>query len=138
MTEATIRHMAIELAGKFYEQERSAVFRKAFPTVQHYLKGWEVVAEGAVKKVPSGWMHHVILARRVLVEMLKDNRVAEAMKERIAAALIEDRGKSVKFGQRVAQRMEREQDEKRQSRKKSGVEPRTLRRNGGARTQVSG
>lgn len=103
--EATIRSTARELAGKFYEQNRSPQFRYAFPTVECYLGGWQRVADGAIKKVPPGWMHHVVLARRMLVEMLRqpDARVSPHLKEKIADALIEDRGKSKRFGLKVAQ-----------------------------------
>ena len=103
--EATIRHQARELAGAFYEQNRSPRFRAAFPTVECYLGGWQRVADGTLKKVPPGWMHHVVLARRLLVEMLRqpDSRVSPFLKEKIADALIEDRGKSQRFGLKVTQ-----------------------------------
>ncbi len=106
--QALIKSQATELAGVFYEQERSPKFRKAFPTLKHYMGGWQVVADGALKKVSPGWMHHVILARRLLVEMLKkpDAVVSPAMKERIYDALLEDRGKSQRFGLKVHQRMQ--------------------------------
>ena len=108
--EATIKKMATELAGVFYEQERSPRFRKAFPTLKNYMGGWQVVADGAVKKTSPGWMHHVVLARRVLTEMLKkpDAVVSPAMKERIYDALLEDRGKSQRFGLKVHQRMQQD------------------------------
>lgn len=105
--EATIKSMATELAGVFYEQNRSPAFRKAFPTWEAYKGGWQVVGEGQVKKIPPGWMHFVVLARRVLVEMLKqpDEQVSAVMKERIADALIEDHGKAERHGLKVHQRM---------------------------------
>lgn len=109
--EPTIKAMAEELAGKFYEESaRSNRFRKAFPTWEHYKKGWQVVADGAVKKIPPGWMHHVKLARRLLAEMLRKPGAAvhPEMKERIAAALIADHGKSQRFGQKLAQYVERD------------------------------
>ena len=108
MVDSTIKSMASELAGAFYEQNRSPRFRKAFPTLKHYMGGWQVVAEGKLKKLSPGWMHHVVLARRVLTEMLKksDVVVSPAMKERIYDALLEDRGKSQRFGLKVHQRMQ--------------------------------
>lgn len=114
MTELTIRTFAVELAGKFYESNRSPQFRAAFPTWEHYRGGWQIVGEGRAKKVPPGWMHHVVLARRLLAEMLKqpDARISPVMKDRIAEALIEDHGKAKAFGKKVHQRMERHDDGK--------------------------
>ena len=121
MTHPLIRSTAKELAGAFYEQNRSERFRYAFPTVEAYLGGWQRVSEGRVKKIAAGWMHHVVLARRLLVEMLKqpDARVTQHMKDQIAEALIEDHGKSQRFGKKIQQRMERD-DDKAQSRLRLG------------------
>lgn len=93
MTEHTVRSMAKELAGTFYEENRSAGFRKAFPTFKHYMRGQWVQADGSIKAYRPGWLHHVALARKVLALMLgkPDSVVSPAMKERIHAALIEDR-----------------------------------------------
>lgn len=106
-----IKDTAIGLAGAFYERERSDRFRRAFPTVQHYLNGYQVInAEGAMKRINRGWMHHVVLARRVLVEMLNqpEGRVTPHMKEEIMAAIVADRGASERFGKRVHQKMSKD------------------------------
>lgn len=90
--ERTVRTMAKELAGTFYEQNRTPGFRKAFPTVKHYMKGLWVQADGQIKVYRPGWLHHVELARKVLRGMLQqpDARVSPAMKERVYDALLED------------------------------------------------
>lgn len=120
--EPTIKALAVELAGAFYEQERSPAFRKAFPTVNHYLKGWQIVGDRQAKKVPAGWLHHTKLARDMLVRMLgqPDARISPAMKERIYDAICEDRGESLRKGQHIHQRMEREKDGKAERRIKTG------------------
>lgn len=113
--EDTIKQQAIELAGAFYEQNRSAKFRFAFPTVDDYLKGrWHKRhQDGSVRvtRYIPGWQHHVALARGMLVKMLTmpDARVSRQMKDRIADALIEDNGKSQKFGKKITQRRERDE-----------------------------
>lgn len=113
--ERLIKEQAIQLAGAFYERNRSNKFRRAYPTVQHYLGGTQVMVNSnfepvRIKIVPKGWMHHVVLARRLLVEMLKqpDGVVTPHMKDEIADALIRDRGKSLRFGKRIHQKMERD------------------------------
>jgi len=108
--EPLIKSMAVELAGQFYERNRSERFRAAFPTWKHYKSGWRIVGENQAKKIPPGWVHFVVLARRLLVEMLKapEARVSTYMKDQIAEALIRDRGASEKFGKRVHQKMEKD------------------------------
>jgi hypothetical protein len=93
MTEHTVRAQAKELAGVFYEDNRSAGFRKAFPTLKHYMRGQWVQSDGSIKNYRPGWLHHVALARKVLALMLgqSDAVVSPVMKERIHASLIEDR-----------------------------------------------
>ena len=80
MTERTIRHLAVELAGEFYDTVRSAekagekvqirkastgrtlqqidplAFGKTFPTVKDYLAGRR---HGRVKHLPNGMVHWV-------------------------------------------------------------------------------
>ena len=114
MTERTIRNLAKELAGIFYESRRTPEFRNgeqlvtvyhdvnvagkmmevpakipfkvAYPTIQHYIRAW--------------WPHFIEPARKMLVAMLAmpDSRVSPLMKERISNALIEDREKELKYG----------------------------------------
>lgn len=97
MTEKTVRSMAKELAGTFYEENRSAGFRKAFPTFKHYMRGQWVQADGSIKNYRPGWLHHVALARKLLAAMLgkPDAVVSQTMKDRIFNALIEDREREV-------------------------------------------
>lgn len=113
MTERTIRTLAKELAGQFYEQKRSDRFRskdaltraktlrqlpdgsvievtvmvpflEAYPTSQHYSKGH--------------WPFFVEAARQCLLTMLAlpDSAVAPALKEAIYAAILEDSEKKNK------------------------------------------
>lgn len=108
--EPTIKAMATELAGVFYEENtRSARFRAAFPTVNDYLMGRWHRSDGTVQRYIPGWQHHVTLARKVLAAMLgqPDSRVSAVMKERIFEALLEDRGRSERFAKKVSQRVER-------------------------------
>lgn len=101
MTEHTVRNMAKELAGKFYESNRSKGFRGAFPSFKHYMRGQWVQADGSIKNYRPGWLHHVALARKCLAAMLgkPEAVVSEAMKQRIHAALIEDRERE--FGRKA-------------------------------------
>lgn len=98
--ERTIRAQAKELAGVFYEDNRSPGFRKAFPTLKDYMKGHWHQPDGRIKLFTPGWHHHVALARKTLAIMLgqPDSRVSPAMKERIFNALIEDREKTYQSG----------------------------------------
>lgn len=85
MTERTIRHLAKELAGTFYEQaggdmfgsapedrERSKRFRQTYPTWKHFKKGLQVQTDGSIKVDKPGWMYFVTIARARMVQMLKD------------------------------------------------------------------
>ena len=85
----TVRMMAKELAGKFYEDNRSPGFRKAFPTFKHYMRGQWVQPDGSIKAYRPGWLHHVRLAYKVLAQMLGDNRVHSNLKWPIYEAVIE-------------------------------------------------
>jgi len=96
MTERTVRSMAKEIAGTFYENNRSVGFRKAFPTFKHYMRGQWVQADGSIKMYRPGWLHHLALARKILAAMLGKTEVSAVMKERIFDALIEDRNREHK------------------------------------------
>ena len=101
MTERTVRSMAKELAGAFYEDNRSPGFRAAFPTFTHYMRGQWVQSDGSIKAYRPGWLHHVDQARKILALMLgkPDAQVSPVMKERIFDALIEDRDRQFKAEQ---------------------------------------
>lgn len=109
MTERTVKEMAKELAGVFYEdQARTPGFRKAFPTLKAYMRGQWHQANGDIKIDKPGWMYHIDLARKMLANMLSkpDSRVSPAMKERIYDAIVEEHSKATspkarKFTQRI-------------------------------------
>lgn len=106
MTERTVRMLAKELAGVFYEQaggdlfgtgpedrERSKRFRETFPTWEHYKKGYAVGADGKVHQTHPGWVFFVDLARKRLVQMLGDP-TKKHLHENIYQALIEEQTKA--------------------------------------------
>jgi hypothetical protein len=98
--------MAKELAGIFYEDNRSPAFRRTFPTLKAYMRGqWHQNGDIVINK--PGWMYHVDLARKVLVQMLSqsDEKVSSIMKERIYEALIEEHNKQSQ-AKKVLQRKE--------------------------------
>ena len=92
MTEHTIRMMAKELAGIFYEDNRSPAFRRTFPTLKAYMRGQWHQADGQLVITKPGWMYHVDMARKILGTMLTmpDSKVSALMKERIYDALLEE------------------------------------------------
>lgn len=107
MTVKLLRDMAKELAGSFYEEnERTPGFRQAFPTVKAYLLGRWHQPDGRIKQDKPGWIHHVVLARKLLALMLGQPSVTEHMKNEIYQALMEDRDQSTRKGaQNITQRM---------------------------------
>lgn len=107
MTERTIRTLAKELASIFYteaggdlfgtapeDRARSKRFRETFPTLEHYLKGYQVSKDGRIKTDQPGWKYHVTLARARLVQMLQDPMIKPGVKEGIYKALLEEHDKS--------------------------------------------
>lgn len=111
MTERTVKEMAKELAGAFYEDNRSEAFRKAFPTLKAYMRGQWHQPNGDIKIDKPGWMYHVDMARKVLTAMLgqPDATISPAMKERIYDALIEEhRQATAPQAKTVTQRAERQ------------------------------
>lgn len=107
MTERTIRALAKELAGCFYTQaasdlfgsapedrERSARFRATYPSWTHYKKGWQVLPDGRIKQDVPGWLYHVDLAKKRLVQMLGEEKTSDTMKKAIYDALIEEHNKA--------------------------------------------
>lgn len=92
MTDRTLRSMAKELAGIFYEDNRSPAFRQAFPTLKHYMRGQWVQPDGDIKIDKPGWMYHVDLARKCLAHMLTlpDTVVHPNIKQSIYEAFINE------------------------------------------------
>lgn len=102
--ERTVRSMAKELAGVFYEEpRRSPGFRRAFPTFKDYLKGHWHQPDGRIKLFTPGWHHHVALARKALTLMLgqPDSVVSPVIKERVFDSLIEDRKRTYQAGNKT-------------------------------------
>jgi len=77
MTERTVRSVAKELMGTFYEEAggdlfgtapedraRSKAFRETFPTLEHFKKGYQVGKDGRIKRDQPGWKFFVTLAPR--------------------------------------------------------------------------
>lgn len=107
MTERTIRSLAKELAGVFYEQaggdlfgtapedrERSKRFRETYPTWEHYRNGWQARPDGSIKHDQPGWVYFVTLARARLLQMLQDPTKSDVMKQAIFKSLQEEYVKS--------------------------------------------
>lgn len=107
MTERTIRTLAKELAGVFYEQaggdlfgtepadrERSKRFRQTYPTLRHYMEGVQVLPNGQTKIDQPAWVYFVTLARARMVQMLQDPMTKPAVKDGIYKALLEEHEKS--------------------------------------------
>ena len=96
MTEQTVRSVAKEIAGAFYEGNRTPGFRQAFPTLKHFMRGQWVQPDGSIKLYRPGWMHFVDTARKRMAIMLGENTTSEYLKYRIFDALIEDRDREYK------------------------------------------
>ena len=94
MTERTIRSMAKELAGVFYDENRSEGFRRTFPTLKAYMRGQWHKPDGEVLITKPGWVYHIDLARKVLASMLTKSSVSDVMKQRIYDALLEENEKA--------------------------------------------
>lgn len=107
MTERTIRHIAKELAGVFYEQaggdlfgtapadrERSKRFRQTYPTLKDFMRGIQHRPDGSKNIDKPGWLFFVHMARARAVNMLTDPNVSESLKEGIMKALIEENQKA--------------------------------------------
>jgi hypothetical protein len=88
--------MAKELAGVFYESNRSPGFRKAFPNFKNFMRGQWHQADGSIKLYRPGWLHFVALARKRMATILGDKAVHPHIKEAIFNALIEDRNRQFK------------------------------------------
>lgn len=106
MTERTVRSVARELAGVFYEEAgadlfgtepedraRSARFRATYPTIKHYLKGMQVLPDGRIKPDKPGWMYFISLARARMVQILQDPS-KKNLHDAIYKALLEENEKS--------------------------------------------
>ena len=118
MTERTIRSVAKRLASEFYTQsagdtfgtapedrERSKRFRQTYPTLEHYLKGYQVRPDGKIKIDRPGWTYFISLARARMVQMLANSATSATIKEAIYKALLEEHEKSTSpAAQEVLQR----------------------------------
>ena len=109
MTVILISRTAKELAGAFYEQERTPMFRRAYPTAQDYIYGRAHYRDGRVGPVrnpvtgapePPPWTQFVQAAREQLVKMLSDNTVSDHLKARIHEQLVEHAIRGSKAGAR--------------------------------------
>lgn len=97
MTEQTVRSVAKEIAGAFYEEsQRSHAFRQAFPTLQAFMRGQWHQPDGSIKLYRPGWMHFVDTARKRMAQMLGEKGTTEYLKYRIFDALIDDRNRQFK------------------------------------------
>lgn len=107
MTERTIRTLAKQLAGIFYEQaggdlfgtapedrERSKRFRQSYPTLKHYQKGFAVAPDGRLVPGQPAWTYFVTLARARMVQMLQDSNIKPGVADGIYKALLEEHVKS--------------------------------------------
>lgn len=118
MTERTIRNVARELAGAFYEQsagdlfgtapedrERSRRFRETYPTWEHYKTGVQVLPNGRTRQDQAGWIYFISLARARMVQMLSQPGISQSVKDGIYKALLEEHDKSTSpAAQEVLQR----------------------------------
>lgn len=106
MTERTIRTLAKEFAGVFYEQaggdlfgttledrERSRRFRQTYPTWNHYKRGIQVLPDGSTKQDQPGWVYFISVARARMVQMLQDP-TKKNLHDAIYKALLEEHAKS--------------------------------------------
>lgn len=85
MTERTLRHMAKEICGEFYESDRrSARFRALHPDQNRYVKDY--------------WPHFYDLARKMATTMLTLPGVSQHLKDAIYEALLEDKEKAARPG----------------------------------------
>lgn len=107
MTERTIRTLAKQLAGIFYEQAggdlfgnapedraRSKRFRETYPTWEHYKNGVQVLPDGRTRQDQPGWVYFITLARARMVQMLSDPMTKQGVKDGIYEALKEEHLKS--------------------------------------------
>lgn len=90
-------------------------FGKTFPTVKDYLKGRRHgrierkpdgsvfhVDDGSITMDTPGWLYWYELGRQQLTSMLGNPMVHENIKQGIFKALLEDREKQMKYGQRFS------------------------------------
>lgn len=76
------------------DRQRSERFRETYPTLEHFLKGYQVGKDGRIKQDQPGWKYFITLARARMVQMLQDNSVKDGIKEGIYKALLEEHRKS--------------------------------------------
>lgn len=80
MTSPLIKKTAEDLAGAYFEEERSERFRKLWPDVRQFIG--------------RNWPNFVTIARAILTEMLRRVDTPDAQKEEIYEALLDDRNRS--------------------------------------------
>lgn len=90
MTVQLIRRTAKEFAGAFYEAERSAMFRRAFPTASDFIHGRAHKRDGSILKQDPNWWQFVDMAKQTLAKMLGSNGVSEHEKAAIYDALCDE------------------------------------------------
>jgi hypothetical protein len=100
MTVQLIRRTAKDIAGAFYEKERTPMFRRAFPTPEDFIHGRAHRRDGRIELQNPNWWQFVDAAKETLARMLADKSVSEHMKERIKEQLIEHAMRGSKAGAR--------------------------------------
>lgn len=80
MTNRLVRHQAKEFAGIFYDENRTARFRRMWPSQREYVR--------------INWPHFHDLAVKALTHMLMQPGVRQDHKDTIYEALIDNRVKS--------------------------------------------
>ena len=90
---STVKKMAEELAGIFYEdQARTPKFRATFPTLKAYMRGQWHQANGDIIINKPGYLYHVDMAKKVLANMLtlSDAQVHPNIKEAIYQGFVDE------------------------------------------------
>lgn len=99
MVEQTVRSVAKEIAGAFYEEsQRTPGFRQVFPTLQSFMRGQMHQPDGSVKLYRPGWLHFVDTARKRMAQMIGDKGTGDHLKWAMFNSLIEDRKRTYQAG----------------------------------------
>lgn len=96
MTVQLIRHQAKELAGAFWEADRTERFRNFYPDVRQFIG--------------RHWPDFVPAARNLLVDCLSRKDLSDRLKTEISDALIEDNRRAVRAPAHDRHRMLLRQD----------------------------
>lgn len=111
-THLQVKDLAIQLAAKFYEDThaRKPGFHKVYRSAEDYINGRKTVHFGTIheRKIQerANWLHHVVLARRVLVALLAQYQKMgdpESLRKAdvISDALLAEAQASAKHGKNV-------------------------------------